>query len=129
MRNLDEVINLYLSAAKKNEELAMKYPIMSGQCKRNASEHMQMANWLMELKELRAELNDDGIVSNEFVSIISEYNRLLKAAMDDLDKAADCICYACTYWVKGPCPVDCRFKWNHHDEAMKLMGEQNDENN
>lgn len=118
MRNLDEVINLYLSAAKKNEELAIKYPIISGQCKRTASEHMQMANWLMELKKL-------GIVSNEFVSIISEYKRLLKAAMDDLEDAEDCD--TCAYTLD--CPDVCRYKWEHHDEAMKLMGEQNDENN
>lgn len=118
MRDLDEVINLYLSAAKKNEELAMKYPITSGQCKRNASEHMQMANWLMELKELRAELNDDGVVSNEFVSIISKYKRLLKAAMDDLEDAEDCD--TCAYTLD--CPDVCQYKWEHHDEAMKLIG-------
>lgn len=111
-----------------------------------ASDHRQLAEWLKELQELRdkhwdecrqiAHYDDelqklmipaiitalDNLDAND---MIRELKRLLRIAMADLDKAEDCICYACTYWVKGPCPVDCRFKWKHHDEAIELMGGEN----
>ena len=55
--------------------------------------------------------------------------KLLKLAMADLENAEDCDSCIYAYSPTGLCPAnskngECEFKWKHHDEAMQLLGEE-----
>ena len=120
------------------------------QCAECAADHRQLAEWLRELQELREKhwdecrqiaLYDDELwkmtiraIKNNGRAVLTnmdnldlqdenrELKRLLKAAMSDLTEAEDCSC--CIFDSKQ-CPGvtgDCTFKWRYHDEAMELIG-------
>lgn len=103
-----------------------------------AEEYQQFAEWLMELEDLREE---NKFLISEFDRLIkekgellkkseqiAEYKRLLKVALDDMTKEADC--GICLHEKDGECPIEvtaCKFKWRHAAEALALIGgEQND---
>lgn len=46
-------------------------------CKECAADHRQLAEWLMELKDLRAEQNDQYVFIHELMSELKEAKRLL----------------------------------------------------
>ena len=49
---------------------------------------------------------------------------LLKAAVEDMNKEADC--GICLHDNDGECPIEvasCKFKWRYADEALALIGE------
>ena len=51
-------------------------------------------------------------------------NELLKAAVEDMNKEADC--GICLHDNDGECPIEvasCKFKWRYADEALALIGE------
>ena len=73
-----------------------------------ADEHRQLAEWLIQLKEAK---------------------KLLKAAMNDIYKECTCNtkgCDICEH-LRETCDYDDRFTWKHKTEALKLIGEE-DEN-
>ena len=80
-----------------------------------AADHRQLAQWLMELKDLRVELNDNGVYIGELEAERKEYRRLLKAAMEDMN----------TLYESGKdegC-IGIKFRWRYADEALKLIGD------
>ena len=77
---------------------------------------------VMDLRYVRlAELEE---VYPKFVGGIVLCKELLRLAMADLEDAEDCD--SCIYDSKC-CPGvkgDCQYKWKHHDEAMQILGEE-----
>ena len=54
---------------------------------------------------------------------------LLKAAVEDMNKEADC--GICLHDNDGECPIEvasCKFKWRYADEALALIGEDGEQN-
>ena len=105
---------------------------------------MKLEECIEQLKDLRQDREDflDGdFTDSPFVADIEAIDtalaaieelqkakRLLKCAVEDLNcGSCNANCRNCSYC--GSCDYSERFKWIHTDEAMKLIGEQNDENN
>lgn len=109
-----------------------------------AADHRQLAEWLTELKDLREEnkvliSECDRLIKekSELLSKVSggdvlricqleerekEYKRLLKAAVEDMSKEADC--GICLHDDDGGCPIKvtaCKFKWRYADEAERIL--------
>lgn len=85
----------------------------------------QLAEWLMELKDLRAEQNDQYTVINELMDELKQAKRLLKAATNVLNMFIPCDeDYNCSECIKQRqnCDYDDSFKWRYADEALKLIG-------
>ncbi len=72
-------------------------------------------------KDLLAQVLDSCI---QLISEKAEYKRLLKAAVEDMNKEADC--GICLHDNDGECPIEvaaCKFKWRYADEALALIGD------
>ena len=132
MMNIDEAISRALEVARQNEDSAIlyknckeikrdTYEVLTAEaaeqkCLSCAAEHRQLAEWLTELKEAK---------------------RLLRAAVEDMqwvnentqDADGTCIMRKCEGC--GDCPLDINgdlwCKWKHEDEALKLIGEDEDD--
>lgn len=120
---LDEAIKRCLEVAEQKEhdsitttgdyelDVAMKEGCM--QC---AADHRQLAEWLTELKNRRAEQNDQYIFIHELMTELKEAKRLLKVAMEDMkilyESGRDEGC------------VGIEFKWRYANEALKLIGDE-----
>ena len=124
MLDIDTAIKHCLEVAECNEIAGLE----SEARKRCSNDHRQLAEWLMELKDLRAEQNDQYVFIHELMSELKESKRLLKAAVDDIYKARQgCNCNICDM---PPEPIercqyengeDCQFKWRYADEALKII--------
>lgn len=85
-------------------------------CTKCAAEHRQLAEWLMEYKDLKAEQNDQ-----------KEAKRLLKLAVEGLERlGSNEICFS---GCDESCPFDCVGRleekhWKYLDEALKLIKEE-----
>lgn len=97
-------------------------------CTKCAADHRQLAEWLRELKDLRAEQNDQYVFIHELMSELKEAKRLLKTAVEDIYKARQgCNCNICdmptepTERCQYENGEDCQFKWLYADEALKLI--------
>lgn len=103
---IDEAIAHALEVAEKNEcKMTSDDGYTDVSMKRCAAEHRQLAEWLTELKEAK---------------------RLLKSALATFnDASCNKDCCQCK-WNNEGCEMSCRFAWIHTDEALKLIGE--DEN-
>lgn len=84
-------------------------------CKACAAEHRQLVEWLMELKDLRAEQNEQYMFIRELMDELKETKRLLKVAMEDMKKLYDA--------GKDEGCVGIEFKWRYADDALKLIGD------
>lgn len=137
---IDEAIAHCLEVAEQNETSAITYKNCKeikanmyekltaekaeNDCRGCAADHRQLAEWLMELKDLRAEQNDEYVFIHELMSELKEAKRLLKAAVEDLERLADDeICFS---YCDERCPFDCmggceEKHWKHLDEASKLI--------
>lgn len=133
---LDEAIKHCLEVAEQKEhdsitttgdhelDIAMKEGCI--QCAKN---HRQIAEWLMEYKDLKAEQNDQYVFIHELMSELKESKRFLKAAVDDLKFESQC--RNCKYQQTGLNNIcnGCRgnkYEWRYGDEALKLIGDEND---
>jgi hypothetical protein len=77
------------------------------QSDRHAERCRQLAEWLTELKEAK---------------------RLLKMAVEDINSYVDCVdCYE-AHCDECCCSQDNHCHWKHEAEALKLIGEDEDEN-
>lgn len=97
---LEEAISHCLEVAEEHT----KYNSFGGfeSCDECAKEHRQLAEWLQELKEAK---------------------RLLKEAVEDINAAE--ACDTCEYYsvINGAeCQKDDCYKWRYADEALKLIG-------
>ena len=120
---LDEAIKHCLEVAEQNnmqadnigrQLIGSAIDKYATDCRECAADHRQLAEWLMELKDLRAEQNDQYVFIHELVSELKEAKRLLKAAMEDME-----ILYEAG---KDEGCVGIEFKWRYADEVMKLIG-------
>lgn len=117
---LDDAIKHCLEVAEQNDTQAEKWQKEGGEqwgkttvCRECAADHRQLAEWLMELKDLRAEQNDQYTFIRELMDELKESKRLLKAAMGDME-----ILYEAG---KDEGCVGIKFKWRYEDEALKLI--------
>lgn len=102
----------------------------------------QLAMWLTELKDLREEnkvltSECDRLITEKAELLkqheqIAEYKRLLKMAVEDISKMpcnndthSPESCYICV--KHGNCSYADSFKWCKADEALKLIGEDENE--
>jgi hypothetical protein len=161
---LDEAIEHCLEVAEQNETSAITYKNCKeiktniyekrtaekaeNDCRECAAEQRQLAEWLMEAKDLKEE---NKFLISEFDRLIkervkergellkkleqiAEYKRLMKAAVDGFkwleqhteDDNGGCIvktsnisCGNCPFNTDG---ADC--KWKHEAEALKLIGDE-----
>lgn len=81
-----------------------------------------------ELEAKVAELEDKHWNECRQIAYYSDENaklkELLKAAVEDMNKEADC--GICLHDNDGECPIEvasCKFKWRYADEALALIGE------
>jgi predicted RNase H-like nuclease (RuvC/YqgF family) len=143
--SLDEAIAHCLEVAEQNEDKADKYDraeewenAEAENCLQCATDHKQLAEWLKELKELRAinkKLEDENAsLSSHACDLQLAYNnelvngreakRLLKLAVDDINSRG-CIksCQTCVNEKSYYCNCS-NYKWKHTDETLKLIGEE-----
>ena len=131
MLTLEEAISHALEVAEQ-EECFINYPhsdIVLGDLdiesrKHYVAEQKQLAEWLMEYKDLKAEQNDQYVFIHELMSELKEAKRLLKAAVEDLNFESQCRnCKHKEYGLNTVCK-ECRgnkYKWRYADEAEKLI--------
>lgn len=116
-----------------------------------AEYHEQLAEWLTELKQLKAIIAGYGDVNMQKLEMVldmirigsedawakierekelKEAKRLLKAAVEDIHKKCSCECSHykdrdCDICVNEiTCDYDSRFQWVHEAEALKLIGDE-----
>ena len=97
-------------------------------CRQCANDHRQLAEWLMELKDARATLNDCGVEIEMLLNELKEAKRLLKLSLEQTNPK----CKYCIHDLEeeqpnyNPCctgeTANCR--WIHADEAEKLLGDE-----
>lgn len=100
MMELDEAIKHCFEVAEKNEIQAEKWQEEGGEqwgkttaCRECAADHRQLAEWLMEYKDLKAEQNDQYVFIHELMSELKEAKRLLKLAVKQMAEVGDvCDC-------------------------------------
>ena len=115
-------------------------------CEECKQEHEQLLAFLQELKKYRETFGDvkntkfcipeckegcENLV-NQYESENEELKRMLRLAVDDLDKSIracenDMLCEICSYESECNCINYCFVNknlrlWKHHDEAMELLG-------
>ena len=110
-------------------------------CDECREEHRQLAQWLIELKQLREE-NDT--LKTEIMAVKSgsdvlkickleeenkELKRLMRLAVDDLawsncNMGDNNECPDCPYYSGKP--GKCLHDWKHVEEALKLIGDEGD---
>ena len=157
---IDEAIAHAMEVAEQNDAQAEKWREEGGEewgktttCRECAADYRQLAEWLIELKDLREE---NKVLTSECDRLIKEKGelnklkekavldicrreaklreakRLLKMAVEDISKMP-CnndthrpdSCYICV--KHGNCSYADSFKWCKADIALKLIGETNDE--
>lgn len=119
---VDEAIKHCLEVAEDNEELSSKFDEWdeweetdANNCRECAADHRQLAEWLMELKDLRAEQNDQYTFIRELMDELKEAKRLLKAAVEDFSEVKS--------YLSEPYSHLCD-KWRYEDEALKLLNDE-----
>lgn len=127
---LEEAIK-HCEVVAEQEECFINYPhsdIVLGDLdiesrKHYVAEQKQLAEWLMELKDLRAEQNDQYVFIHELMSELKEAKRLLKAAVEDMNSNDFCrkfdSCKVCAERYSISCEK--KFKWRCTDEVKKLI--------
>lgn len=116
---IDEAIAHALEVAEKNEcKMTSDDGYTDVSMKRCAAEHRQLAEWLTELKEakrlLKAAVEDFKEINSDILTC--KYCRWYSEEIDE-----------CTYYPEDtPCEQICG--WKHEVEALKLIGEDEDEN-
>ena len=137
---IDEAIKHCLEVAEKNDGEAEVYNLLAKNhnntyekltasrfytdCAECAADHRQLAEWLMKLKDLIAEQNDQYVFIHELMSELKEAKRLLKAAVEDINSYVDCYEAHCDECC---CSQDNHCHWKHEAEALKLIGEEEGE--
>jgi hypothetical protein len=139
---------------KRNTYEVLTAEAAEQKCLSCAAEHRQLAEWLTELKELRDSVGavklSDMKEALELIrkykaeniaqkKLIAEYKRLLKLAVPIINNSFPEVgsCWGCANHdevndeCKGGAFAECAevCKWKYADEALKLIGEDEDENN
>lgn len=121
---LDDAIKHCLEVAEQNDTQAEKWQKEGGEqwgkttvCRECAADHRQLAEWLMELKDLRAEQNDQYTFIRELMDELKEAKRLLKAAVEQMVQVGE----VCDCIHSQDCPLDECGKFTFHDEIMRFI--------
>lgn len=127
-----------LEEAIKHLEESLADPGHDWGCEECKGEHEQLLEWLRELKDLREEnkvlisecdrlIKEKGELLKKSEQI-TEYKRLLKVAVEDINYYVDCYEAHCDECC---CDHDNHCHWKHEAEALALIGEEgeNDEKN
>ena len=125
IHHCEEVAERYETRAKIIDRRKLGFALENPTtCRECAADHRQLAEWLMELKDLRAEQNDQYVFIHELMSELAEAKRLLKAAVEDMNEENFCakVCKRDNF----ACRVSdtCDFKWRYADEAKKLLNDE-----
>lgn len=110
---LDEAIKHCLEVAEQNDTQAEKWQKEGGEqwgkttvCRECAADHRQLAEWLMDYKDLKAEQNDQYVFIYDLMSELTEAKRLLELTIDtnySLHKS----CYNCSHFTSDRnCDID-----------------------
>ena len=141
---LDTAIKHCLEVAEQNDAQAEKWREEGGEewgktttCRECAADHRQLAEWLMELKDLRAEQNDQYVFIHELMSELAEAKRLLKAAVEDFAKLdrenaknKNCMmpemdCADCPLsWDSVDDRIEPCHSWRYANEALNLLNDE-----
>ena len=141
---INEAIAHAMKVAEQNDTQADKWQEEGGEqwgkttaCRECAADHRRLAEWLMELKDLRAEQNDQYVFIHELMNELKEAKRLLKAAVDDFakldrenDKNKNCMmpemdCADCPLsWDYVDDRVEPCHSWRYANEALKLLNDE-----
>ena len=121
---LEEAIK-HCEVVAEQEECFINYPhsdIVLGDLdiesrKHYVAEQKQLAEWLMELKDLRAEQNEQYVFIHELMSELKEAKRLLKLAVKQMAEVGD----ICDCIHSQNCPLDDYGKFTFHDEIMRFI--------
>lgn len=137
--NDDEAISHAMEVAEKNEcKMTSDDGYTDVSMKQCATDHRQLAEWLTELKQWRRVY---GVCPSYEMCIpeckegynaqIAEYKRLLKAAVEDFKTLVLKSTALCNMKIAcNKCPLNCtndNLGWKKEAEALKLIGETNDE--
>ena len=116
---LDEAIKRCLEVAERYDRVEDSHADdgLKQECIQCAADHRQLAEWLMELKDLRAEQNDQCVFIHELMSELKEAKRLLKLAVEQMAEVGD----VCDCIHSQNCPLDECGKFTFHDEIMKFI--------
>lgn len=124
MLDIDTAIKHCLEVAEQNDTQAEKWQKEGGEqwgkttvCRECAADHRQLAEWLMELKDLRAEQNDQYTFIRELMDELKEAKRLLKAAVEQMAQVGE----VCDCIHSQDCPLDECGKFTFHDEIMRFI--------
>ena len=142
---IDEAISHALEVAGEQQERADSaelIDILDGldveACKKCAADYRQLVEWLMELKDSRAEQNEQYVFIRELMDELKEAKRLLKVAVEDIHELL-CdkknldgngqSCNICSYIEWCPCCKECTIRedlrnWRYADEALKLLNDE-----
>ena len=98
-------------------------------CLECASDQRQLAEWLIELQELRCRVfADDPLIETTIEMLdteLQEAKRLLKLALTSMNGRCIVKCYNCKH--KENCSTH-HFEWIYTDEVLKLLGEGGEQN-
>ena len=100
-------------------------------CTKSAADHRQLSEWLMELKDLRAEQNDQYVFIRELMSELKEAKRLLKLTVDT-NYSLHKYCYNCSHstsdhhcdidkYLYGTGEKECEWEWKHMGEIRNFL--------
>lgn len=129
---IDKAIKEHIESAKIGEAYEVGSPMYE-----IGKEQRQVAEWLEDYKkqsEIKHNLQQAVKVSMEQIGELMresyELKRMLKLAIDELEPLGSC--GGSSYRPCEGCPYNandgrCSSKWNHHDEAMKLIGDEYEE--
>lgn len=100
------------------KEVAIEYEA-KGECYECGKEHRQLAEWLEDYKQLKADYIELDMQLRTANTENDELKRLLRLAVDDFQTAM--LEEKCKVCALEHCDYDEICKWRHHDEAMKLL--------
>lgn len=137
---LEEIENVNMTIEEAIAHAQQAADTRNDLCDKCREEHRQLAEWLKELKLLRADyekqksINYELLKENqEFVNENKELKSLLRLAVEDFEFIFDE--HSCTGARKCDtfCPYNggeedcCKGKWKHTEEALKLLGDEDNE--
>lgn len=136
---LEEIENVNMTIEEAIAHAQQAADTRTDLCDECRDEHRQLAEWLTELKLLRADYENQKSINyellkenQELVHENKELKRLLRLAVEDFEFIYD------EHSCAGECECDtfcpynmeknrCLGEWKHAEEAMKLLGDEDNE--
>ena len=136
---LEEIENVNMTIEEAIAHAQQAADTRTDLCDECRDEHRQLAEWLTELKLLRADYENQKSINyellkenQEHVNENKELKRLLRLAVDGFEHIGKHFtmcshddCDKCPYYIGER--LICPDKWKHAEEAMKLLGDEDNE--